>query len=335
MLSLQAEAEARQVAQLAWQDGLPQRVDRHRRDPAPQAHPPGVRRGIHAPRRHGPGADSAFTTDPDGLVRIKQAADAAIDTETADMAFLALDLPRARLARPYLGALPLYATSQVYPGNAGPLAAFDLAGVRFLDMPWLLQPDHAAVMALPAARRTATSVELEPLLRARHRRVPHRRWRCSPASPGTPLDGVTGRLTLGPDSMFVRAPHCRPVQRRQADRARAPMNRRGDSAEHLAAAFLERRGLKILERNYRCRFGEIDIVAPQRRDAGVRRGARAPVGSVRRRRRQASPLPSAGALSPPPDTTSPRGRRNAACRFDVVLVRGSRAAGRMADRRVW
>ena len=39
------------------------------------------------------------------------------------------------------------------------------------------------------------------------------------------------------------------------------MNRRGEPAENLAAAFLEGQGLKVLERNYRCRFGEIDIVA--------------------------------------------------------------------------
>ncbi len=36
---------------------------------------------------------------------------------------------------------------------------------------------------------------------------------------------------------------------------------RGAEAETLAAAFLEARGLKILERNYRCRLGEIDLIA--------------------------------------------------------------------------
>jgi putative endonuclease len=35
----------------------------------------------------------------------------------------------------------------------------------------------------------------------------------------------------------------------------------GAEAEALAAAFLEARGLKILTRNYRCRMGEIDLVA--------------------------------------------------------------------------
>lgn len=35
----------------------------------------------------------------------------------------------------------------------------------------------------------------------------------------------------------------------------------GSRGEDLAAAFLERRGYEILERNHRCKTGEIDIVA--------------------------------------------------------------------------
>ena len=37
----------------------------------------------------------------------------------------------------------------------------------------------------------------------------------------------------------------------------------GDLGEKLAAAFLEERGYKVLEKNYRCPRGEIDIVARQ------------------------------------------------------------------------
>jgi putative endonuclease len=38
------------------------------------------------------------------------------------------------------------------------------------------------------------------------------------------------------------------------------MTGRGASAEDAAAAFLAAHGLNLLERNYRCRFGEIDLV---------------------------------------------------------------------------
>lgn len=34
----------------------------------------------------------------------------------------------------------------------------------------------------------------------------------------------------------------------------------GDRTENLAAAYLERKGMRILERNYRSRYGEIDLI---------------------------------------------------------------------------
>ena len=37
--------------------------------------------------------------------------------------------------------------------------------------------------------------------------------------------------------------------------------RRGEAAEALAAAHLERHGLRILARNLRCRGGEVDLIA--------------------------------------------------------------------------
>ena len=39
---------------------------------------------------------------------------------------------------------------------------------------------------------------------------------------------------------------------------------RGDAGEDLACDHLRRQGLKILARNYRCRAGEIDVVAEDR-----------------------------------------------------------------------
>jgi putative endonuclease len=38
------------------------------------------------------------------------------------------------------------------------------------------------------------------------------------------------------------------------------MSERGALAEAAAADFLTGRGLRLLERNYRCRFGEIDLI---------------------------------------------------------------------------
>ncbi|MBI4189345.1 MAG: YraN family protein [Betaproteobacteria bacterium] len=39
------------------------------------------------------------------------------------------------------------------------------------------------------------------------------------------------------------------------------MDSRGRHAEDRAAAFLQQQGLTLIERNYRCRFGEIDLIA--------------------------------------------------------------------------
>ena len=39
------------------------------------------------------------------------------------------------------------------------------------------------------------------------------------------------------------------------------MSARGGDAENLAADFLQRQGLMLVTRNYRCRFGEIDLIA--------------------------------------------------------------------------
>lgn len=101
------------------------------------------------------------------------------------------------------------------------------------------------------------------------------------------------------------------------------MNRRGEPAESLAAAFLEREGLKILERNYRCRFGEIDLVAAsgaalvfvevRARQSEAFGGAAGSITAAKRRRIVAAARHYLA-----------KHRVNRACRFDVVLVRGSR-----------
>ena len=68
------------------------------------------------------------------------------------MVFLAADAEKARLIRPYLlNQLPIYATSRIFLGNNEALINYDLNGIRFVDMPWLLQADHPAVMVYPHA----------------------------------------------------------------------------------------------------------------------------------------------------------------------------------------
>ena len=122
-----------------------------------------------------------------------------------DMVFLALDQREARAVRPYItGALPIYATSMSVDPRAEPLVNVDLQGVRYLDMPWFVQPDHAAVMVYPAPK-AALSVEQERLYA-----LGIDAYRLALALlkgdlPPEPLDGVTGRITLAPGNVFMRA----------------------------------------------------------------------------------------------------------------------------------
>jgi putative endonuclease len=97
----------------------------------------------------------------------------------------------------------------------------------------------------------------------------------------------------------------------------------GRKAEDLAASFLQAKGMKIVEKNFRAKVGEIDIVAEDgdeivfvevraraSKDFG---GAAASVGGAKRRK-----LIRAAAL-----WLQARGW-DGACRFDVVALDGAR-----------
>jgi outer membrane PBP1 activator LpoA protein len=113
-----------------------------------------------------------------------------------DAVLAALDAREAAFIRPRLPAgLPVYATSQVNLGGAeAALLAPDLDGVRFVDMPWLLEPDHPAVIVYPRAQ-VALSGELQRLyaLGIDAYRV-MTEWLAGRRE--FEIDGVTGRLRV-------------------------------------------------------------------------------------------------------------------------------------------
>jgi putative endonuclease len=115
------------------------------------------------------------------------------------------------------------------------------------------------------------------------------------------------------------------------------MPRHGDSApavgearEDQARAFLEARGLKLIDRNYRCRGGELDLVM---RDGDClvfvevryRRSARfgSAAESVTRGKQQRIALAASHYLQ--------RNRCAAPCRFDVVAITGDGACEWLKD----
>jgi hypothetical protein len=140
-------------------------------------------------------AELSFADDQAGLAKLRQ----TVDLKVADMLFMAVDAPRAKIARPYLGSLPVYATSQIN-ADAGPSGASEFNGVRFVEMPWLLQPDHPAVMIYP--RMQFDSIEFERLyalgIDAFRLGLELLKGTREPA-----IDGVTGQIRLR-EQQFVR-----------------------------------------------------------------------------------------------------------------------------------
>lgn len=96
---------------------------------------------------------------------------------------------------------------------------------------------------------------------------------------------------------------------------------KGAAAEELAAVFLRRHGLEITCRNYRCRFGEIDLVALD--------GKTLVFVEVRQRKSEDF---GGAAASITQDKCArlvrtarhylARNRDQPPCRFDAVLIRG-------------
>ena len=197
LFGLAAEQEARQAAQLAFDDGRRNTFILGDGTPLSKR----MRQAFieEFARRGGiTVADLAFGADQASLTKLRQ----TVDLGVADMVFLALDSARARAARPYLGnTLAIYATSQINTGGGAPMAN-ELNRVTFVDMPWLLQPDHAAVMIYPR-EQFGDGVDFDRLyalgIDAFRLGLELLKGTRAPA-----LDGVTGQIRMTRDQQFVR-----------------------------------------------------------------------------------------------------------------------------------
>lgn len=124
-----------------------------------------------------------------------------------NLIFLTLDANKARRIRAYLDPeTPVYATSQVFVTSQDPLFNHDLNGIQFMDMPWLLQPDHAAVMAYRDSKKIgdknterlyALGIDAFRLMRNMLQvRSPY----------DIQFDGVTGYIQFAAPAHFIRTP---------------------------------------------------------------------------------------------------------------------------------
>src|SRR6266571_635839 len=122
----------------------------------------------------------------------------------AQFVFLAAGADQARTVRPYLNnQIPVFATSQINDGRSDPITNGDLNGIRFVDMPWLVQPDHPAVMVYPRPDRLSVDLQrfyalgIDACRIAGELLAGHDRIR---------LDGVTGRISLRGGNALEREP---------------------------------------------------------------------------------------------------------------------------------
>ena len=99
------------------------------------------------------------------------------------------------------------------------------------------------------------------------------------------------------------------------------MNPRGEQAETLAADFLRGKGLRIAVRNYRSRYGEIDLIAREgatvvfvevrSRASDAYGGAAASITAAKRKKLLKTARHYLAGITPLPQ-----------CRFDALLITG-------------
>lgn len=202
VFSLQVEAEARQIARMVFADG--RRSALTVADGSLQAKrfqnafvEELTRLGGHVV------AQFAYSTAMADLAALRESANSG----NTDAVLLVLDAPRARLVRPYVdGPAQVYATSQVLNGPVDQLRDVELNGVRILDMPWLLQPDHPAVMVYARADMASPVASDSERLYAfgvDAYRIAADLLRDSRIA-REPLDGITGTISITPQRQFVR-----------------------------------------------------------------------------------------------------------------------------------
>ena len=197
-ISLSLEHEARQAALLGVESGLRSAIVIHSNSAISRR----VREAFEREwsRAAGEIRRLPYSGTPEDAGEIRE----RIASSRGDMVFLALDATEAVAVRPYISAmLPTYATSLSVNPRAEPLVNLDLEGLRYLEMPWFIHPDHPAVMVYPRPQGLV-NVEQERLYALGIDAFRLALLMLTAESRNPTLDGVTGRISLEPGNHFVR-----------------------------------------------------------------------------------------------------------------------------------
>lgn len=194
-LSLSIENEAEQVARLMREEGV--------RNPVLVMTESGSEATLS--RRMAQGLRAGWGQDLPAFIwhgARQDGAGLARKLSAYDAVFLAVDARLASQIRPYLGnGRVVYATSQIDPGRQSKVLLVDLDGVRYLETPWLAEPETSGFDAYERVRSSSNDVERLFALGADA-------WRVATAlARGLTLrdePGISGTLTLGDDQVIRR-----------------------------------------------------------------------------------------------------------------------------------
>lgn len=197
-ISLGLDQEARSIAQLAWAEGAKLATVIHGTG--------GLARRIQEAFEkewQQLGGKVVLQIAATGDLNAAQAIRPKLEDLRNDMVFIATDVDTTRIIRPYVPIwMTPYATSLSVDARAEPVANVDLDGVRYLEMPWFVQPDHPAVMIYPRPP-AGTPIEQERLYA-----LGIDAWRLavmqSRDGQQVPPDGVTGKLKLDASGHVLR-----------------------------------------------------------------------------------------------------------------------------------
>lgn len=153
--SLSLEAEAQRVATLALSEFIgTRRVDARPRI-AVISRPGALERRIAQAYVNAARAEGDVPVQVEWTAETTPRVAALLAEPSLEAVFLALSARDAAQLRAMIPRdLPIFGTSLLYAGDPvgspeSATLAHDLEGIRFLDMPWLLQPEHPAVMIYP------------------------------------------------------------------------------------------------------------------------------------------------------------------------------------------
>jgi len=125
---------------------------------------------------------------------------ARLEIDRPELVFAALDAGALRQVRSALGtSLPTYAISPANPGRAPGLSVPELDGVRLVDLPWTVQPEHPQVMSYPRPVDT-DSLDMQRLYALGIDAFQVARTLAQQPGANFELDGVTGRLAVGQEN---------------------------------------------------------------------------------------------------------------------------------------